>query len=76
MFMSRPDALLLEKSSGQLYLQSFKTTSGWDVRRARDAEHDMQGLSEGVEVERRLARWWELIHATSAESYRRCDVVP
>ena len=59
-FMSRPDALLLEKSSGQLYLQSFKTTSGWDVRRARDAEHDMQGLSEGVEVERRLADWWRM----------------
>ena len=60
-FMSRPDALLLERASGQLYLQSFKTTSGWDVRRARDAEHDMQGLSEGVEVERRLGEWWNRI---------------
>lgn len=56
-FMSRPDALLLERASGQLYLQSYKTTSSWDVRKARDAEHDMQGLSEGVEVERRLAEW-------------------
>jgi len=59
-FMSRPDALLLERASNQLYLQSFKTTSGWDVRRARDAEHDMQGLSEGVEIEKRLAVWWGL----------------
>ena len=64
-FMSRPDALLLEKSSSQLYLQSFKTTSGWDVRRARDAEHDMQGLSEGVEVERRLAAWWDIAQGNS-----------
>jgi hypothetical protein len=53
-FMSRPDALLRSRADGQLYLQSFKTLSTWDVRRARDAEHDMQGLSEAVEVERRL----------------------
>jgi len=30
------------------------------VRKARDAEHDMQGLSEGIEVERRLGDWWPL----------------
>jgi hypothetical protein len=53
-FMSRPDALLRSRADGQLYLLSFKTLSTWDVRRARDAEHDMQGLSEAVEVERRL----------------------
>jgi len=60
-FMSRPDALLRERSSNQLYLQSFKTAASWDVRKARDAEHDMQGLSEGVEVERRLAKWWDVL---------------
>jgi hypothetical protein len=58
MFMSRPDALLLDRASRQLYLLSFKTTGGWDVCKARDIEHDMQGLSEGIEVERRLAIWW------------------
>jgi len=63
-FMSRPDALLLERESKQLYILSFKTAGGWDVRKARDAEHDMQGLSEGVEMEKRLGRFWEQIHLT------------
>lgn len=56
-FMSRPDALLRERGTNQLYLLSYKTAASWDVRKARDAEHDMQGLSEGVEIERRLADW-------------------
>jgi len=67
-FMSRPDALLRDRESNQLYLQSFKTTASWDVRKARDAEHDMQGLSEGVEVERRLADWWQIVRAASGDS--------
>jgi hypothetical protein len=67
-FMSRPDALLRERSSNELYLLSYKTTGSWDARKARDAEHDMQGLSEGVEVERRLAEWWHLIHARKAQT--------
>lgn len=58
-FMSRPDALLRERDSNELYLQSTKTTSKWDIRKERDAQRDMQGLSEGVEVEKRLGRWWE-----------------
>jgi len=57
-FMSRPDALLRERQSNELYLLSYKTTATWDARKARDIEHDMQGLSEGVEVERRLGEWW------------------
>jgi len=60
-FCSRPDALLRERSTGHLYIQSFKTTGAWDVRKERDAQHDMQGLSEGVEVEKRLAGWWQEI---------------
>src|SRR6266478_9855252 len=43
------------------------TAAQWDVRKARDAEHDMQGLSEGVEVERRLAEWWPLAQATDQQ---------
>jgi hypothetical protein len=58
-FMSRPDALLLERESQQLYLLSFKTAASWDIRKEKDAQHDMQGLSEGVEVEKRLAEWWD-----------------
>ena len=60
-FMSRPDALLRSRLDNSLYLLSFKTAAQWDVRKARDAEHDMQGLSEGVEVEKRLGKWWDLV---------------
>jgi hypothetical protein len=56
--MSRPDALLRSRADNSLYLLSFKTAATWDIRKARDAEHDMQGLSEGVEIERRLNDWW------------------
>ena len=61
-FMSRPDALLRSRADGNLYILSFKTAATWDVRKARDAEHDMQGLSEGVEIEKRLGRAWEAIN--------------
>jgi hypothetical protein len=54
MFMSRPDALLRSRADGSLYILSFKTAATWDIRKSRDAEHDMQGLSESVDVERRL----------------------
>lgn len=66
-FMSRPDALLRERQTNELYLLSYKTTATWDVRKARDIEHDMQGLSEGVEVERRLGEWWEDIQSQKDE---------
>jgi hypothetical protein len=63
-FMSRPDALLRSRADNSLYLLSYKTAATWDVRKARDAEHDMQGLSEGIEVERRLGQWWTVLHGT------------
>jgi hypothetical protein len=53
-FMSRPDALMRSRADGQLYLLSFKTKASWDVRAAKDAETDLQGLSEGIEIEKRL----------------------
>ena len=59
--MSRPDALLRERSTGHLHILSYKTAASWDVRQARSAEHDMQGLSEGIEIERRLGEWWREI---------------
>lgn len=61
-FMSRPDAILRERDSNQLYILSFKTAAKWDRRKAEDAKRDMQGLSEGVEVEKRLGRIWHAIH--------------
>jgi len=61
-FMSRPDALLRSRQDNALYLLSFKTASTWDVRKERDAQHDMQGLSEGIEVERRLGKHWQTLH--------------
>jgi len=39
-----------------------KTAASWDIRKERDAERDMQGLSEGVEVERRLGALWHAMH--------------
>jgi hypothetical protein len=60
-FCSRPDALLRSRSDNSLYLMSFKTAASWDRRKELDAQHDMQGLSEGVEVERRLGEWWGMV---------------
>lgn len=61
-FLSRHDALLLERSTQYLYLQSYKTTGTWDRRRELDAQVDMQGLSEAVDVEQRFGEAWELLH--------------
>jgi hypothetical protein len=66
-FMSRPDALLRERESNQLYILSFKTAGHWDDRQAKAAQCDMQGLSEGVEIDRRLERWWNEIHTDTGE---------
>jgi len=64
-FLSRHDALLLERSTGYLYLQSFKTTGAWDRRKELDAQVDMQGLSEAVDVERRFGEAWRLVQEES-----------
>jgi len=64
-FLSRHDALLLERNTGYLYLQSFKTTGSWDRRKELDAQVDMQGLSEAVDVERRFGEAWDLVHEES-----------
>jgi hypothetical protein len=62
--MARPDALLLERVSGDLYIQSFKTSASYDRRTAGEANHDVQGLSEVAATEARLyKRWNELLTA-------------
>lgn len=60
-FMSRHDGLLLERKTGFLYLLSYKTTGAWDRRREADAQVDMQGLSEAVDVEKRFEEAWGLL---------------
>jgi hypothetical protein len=60
-WMSRPDALLRHRLTNDLHIMSFKTTGAWDHRKEKDALRDMQGLSEGVEIERRLGEWWSLL---------------
>jgi len=60
-FMSRHDALLKERQTGYLYLQSYKTTGSWDRRKEADAQIDMQGLSEAVDVEKRFSEAWHII---------------
>lgn len=59
--MSRLDALLRDKVDNSLYIQSFKTSAGYDRRQASEAEHDVQGLSEMAAVEYRLGQWWNAI---------------
>lgn len=59
-FLSRHDALLRERSTDFLYLQSFKTTGSWDRRKELDAQVDVQGLSEAVDVEKRFEEAWML----------------
>jgi hypothetical protein len=60
--MARADALLREKNSNELYIQSFKTAAHYDRRAASEAEHDVQGLSEAAATEVRLARWWQQVN--------------
>lgn len=68
-WLGKADALLREKDSGDLYLQSFKTTGEWDSRKDSAGMHDIQGLSELCAAEHRLREWWEIIHDAS-------DMVP
>ena len=63
---ARADGLLRERSTGDLYLLSFKTAAGWDARRDGDARHDVQGLSEAAVTERRLVEEWAALHDAGA----------
>lgn len=60
---ARADGLLQERSSGDLYILSFKTAAGWDHRKDADARHDVQGLSEAAVCERRLQNAWRGMRA-------------
>lgn len=60
-FMARADGLLCSRSSGDLYVLSFKTAAKYDERTARDNRYDMQGMSELAAIEARLERWYKAI---------------
>jgi hypothetical protein len=66
-WLGKADALLREKDTGDLYLQSFKTTGEWDSRKDSAGMHDIQGLSELCAVEHRLSEWWEWMQHTDPE---------
>lgn len=53
-WMSRPDALLRSRSTGDLFVYSLKTASTFDRRRDDENRHDVQGMSEIAALERRL----------------------
>jgi hypothetical protein len=60
-FQSRADALLQERQTGDLYIDSLKTAAQYDHRKDEENRHDVQGLSEAAVVERRLRDDWEAL---------------
>lgn len=62
-FQSRADALLQERQTGDLYIDSLKTAAQYDHRKDEENRHDVQGLSEAAVVERRLRRVHEIYHS-------------
>jgi PD-(D/E)XK nuclease superfamily len=72
-FGARLDSLLVEKSSQDIYAQSFKTTKEWDKRSDSSARHDMQGRSEAAVLNQRLQRWHAEVEAWDAAG--RPDIV-
>lgn len=55
-WISRADGLIREKSSGDLYVLSYKTSAMWSDKKDEENRHDDQGLSEVWAVEQRLKR--------------------
>lgn len=62
---SRHDGLLRERTTGYLYVLSYKTTGSWDRRKEQDAMTDQQGLSEAVDIDNRLGEAWRLLHTVN-----------
>jgi hypothetical protein len=58
-FQSRADALLQERQTGDLYIDSLKTAAQYDHRKDEENRHDVQGLPEAAVVERRLRQDYE-----------------
>jgi len=58
-FMARADGLLRRRIDGALVVLSFKTTKIYESYKEGSAASDMQGMSEVVAIEKRLAEWTE-----------------
>lgn len=52
LFLSRPDAILRDKSTGGLVVYSLKTASSWTETNDKQAKYDDQGISELIAVEK------------------------
>lgn len=72
-WLAKADALLLEKDTGDLFIQSFKTTADWDSRKDASGNHDIQGLSELFAVEQRLRHWWTDMAPVTGDPIHHCD---
>jgi hypothetical protein len=68
-FGARIDALLMEKSTLDLYVLSLKTTKEWGKKSDDEARHDMQGLSETEVVDQKLLGWHNRLVESKARSY-------
>lgn len=60
-FLARVDGILLDKTTGEIFVLSLKTAKEWGKREDDSARHDMQGLSETRVVEQRFARWQKVL---------------
>jgi hypothetical protein len=67
-FLARVDGILLDKSTGEIFILSLKTAKEWGKREDDSARHDMQGLSETRVVEQRLAKWHEALTEIQAQT--------
>ena len=56
LMMARPDAILEDKSSGELGIWSIKTTSRWNKIKELENKVDIQGLSETWTAEQALGK--------------------
>jgi hypothetical protein len=60
-FAARADALLEDRSSGELSVFSLKTAAAWGKQEEMRFRRDVQGLSEAVAIESRLHRKIETV---------------
>jgi len=68
--MFRPDALVREKASGDLYVISWKTCSSFGKRNELQARHDMQSMSEVWGVQQTRAEELYRLFGSVSDTYR------
>jgi hypothetical protein len=55
-FQAKLDALLLERETGDLHITSFKTTKEWGQMQDMQFRRDLQGITESLIPDRRIAK--------------------